>query len=99
MIASTGFFVVNQTKNNLVYLAALLKIEIYQNMMIRETAGGIMSAISKNDLEKIKIPLPPLEIQQKIANEVERRRQEAFGLQAEASKALQIAKDKFEILI
>jgi len=96
MIASTGFFVVNQTKNNLVYLVALLKTEIYQNMMIRETAGGIMSAISKNDLEKIKIPLPPLPIQQKIAEEVEKRRQEAFRLQAEAAEVLRVAKDEFE---
>jgi len=96
MIASTGFFVINQTENNLIYLASLLKTEIYQNLMLRETAGGIMSALSKNDLENIKIPLPPLQIQQKIAEEVEKRRSQVFKLQVEAMKVLKTAKDEFE---
>ena len=45
---------------------------------------------------EIKIPLPPLEVQQKIADEVEKRRNQAFDLQAEARQILEKAKVEFE---
>lgn len=46
---------------------------------------------------EIKTTLPPLEIQQKIADEVEKRRSEDFRLQVEAKEILEKAKREFEV--
>lgn len=56
---------------------------------------GIKNLIMESFLE-IPVPLPPLEIQQKIADEVEKRRSEAFRLQNEAKQILEAAKRDFE---
>ena len=58
-----------------------------------------MSAINRDSLLNLKIPLPPLEIQNKIAEEVKRRIQKAEELQKEAKEVLEKAKQEVEKMI
>ena len=50
-------------------------------------------------LISLKIPLPPLEIQNKIANKIKNMRDEAKQLQKEAKEELQNAKEEVERII
>ena len=82
---------------NIMFLYSYLNLEIVKNDIIRRSVGGAQANISPTEILSIKIPLPPLEIQQKIADEVEKRRVEAFGLQSEAKEILERAKREFEV--
>jgi len=100
IIASTGFYIIKNTDNyNNYYLWALFRNKIYQILLNRETTGAIMSAINRDSLLNLKIPLPPLEIQNKIAEEVKRRIQKAEELQKEAKEVLEKAKQEVEKMI
>ena len=66
------------------------------NENIWEKSGGAQPFITMAGANKLLVPLPPLEIQQKIADEVEKRRSQAFELQAEARQVLELAKAEFE---
>jgi restriction endonuclease S subunit len=55
--------------------------------------------ITKKTVEAIKIPLPPLEVQNRIAEEVKRRMKKAEQLQKEAKEILKKAKQEVENII
>jgi len=100
IIASTGFHVVKHLENyNTYYLWALFRTEIYQILLTRETTGAIMSSVNRDSFFNLKIPLPPLDKQNKIAEEVKRRMQKAEQLQKEAKEVLEKAKEKVENII
>ncbi|VUT27925.1 MAG: EcoKI restriction-modification system protein HsdS [Candidatus Syntrophoarchaeum sp. GoM_oil] len=65
----------------------------------RIKTGGIMGHISQEALSNIIIPLPSLQIQNKIANEVKARMQKAEQLQKEAKEVLEEAKERVERII
>ena len=52
--------------------------------------------INNSEFEKIKIPLPPKEIQEKIANEVSRRLEKARDLKQQAKREIEKAKQKIK---
>ena len=83
-------------KVNLDYLFCVVRTNFIQEMLQREITGGTVTGLTADVVENLIIPLPPLQIQQKIADEVEKRRNEAFGLQKEAREFLEIAKSEFE---
>ena len=58
-----------------------------------------MSAINRNALLNLKIPFPPLNVQDKISNVVEKRLERAKQLQKEAKEILEKAKQKVENII
>ncbi|CAD7775037.1 hypothetical protein AIOGIFDO_01707 [Candidatus Methanoperedenaceae archaeon GB37] len=58
-----------------------------------------MGHLSQKALLQIKIPLPPLAVQNKIAEEVKRRMQKAEQLQKEAKEELEKAKQEVEKMI
>lgn len=89
---------VNQEKINPYYLLAILKLKKYYLLVNREKRGQ-SSHLYSQDLEKIKIPLPSLSIQNKIADEVKRRMQKAETLQKEAKEELETAKAEVEKII
>ena len=71
-IFSTGFtFLRCKNKINFKYLYYLVKDDLFQSIKDREAVDGIMGGIRKSDVLKIKIPLPPLEIQEQIAAELD----------------------------
>jgi restriction endonuclease S subunit len=99
-ICSTGFYVIKNSKNyNNYYLWALFRSDILQMLLQRESSGAIMSAINREALSKLKIPLPPLSVQNKIADEVKKRMQKAESLQREAKEELEKAKLEVEKII
>lgn len=99
-ICSTGFYVIKNSNNyNNYYLWALFRSDILQILLQKECSGAIMSAVNRQALSKMKIPLPPLEIQNKIAEEVKRRMQKAEQLQKEAKEDLEKAKQEVEKII
>lgn len=65
----------------------------------RIKTGGIMGHISQEALSDIIIPLPPLSIQNKIADEVKARMQKSEQLQKEAKEVLEEAKERVERII
>ncbi len=99
-IASTGFYIIKNSKNyNNHYLFALFRSFLYQLLLHRETTGAIMSSINREALLNLKIPLPPLAVQNKIAEEVKKRMQKAESLQKEAKEELEKAKLEVEKVI
>ena len=99
-ICSTGFYVIKKSNNyNNYYLWALFRSDILQMLLQRESSGAIMSAINREALSNLKIPLPPLAVQNKIAEEVKKRMQKAEQLQKEAKEELEKAKQEVEKII
>lgn len=99
-ICSTGFYVIKSSENyNNYFLWALFRTDIFQLILQREASGAIMSAINREAFVNLKIPLPSLTIQNKIADEVKKRIEEAKRLQKEAEKELVNAKQEVEALI
>lgn len=81
------------------FLFYVLRTTLCLNQMLQRSSGGNYPAITPEDLKKIKVPLPPLEIQNKIAEEVKRRISEAEKLKAEANKIIESAKKQVEEMI
>ncbi len=91
-------FKVNKESNPF-YIQAFLLSDAGQYQILREITGATNKHLSPADIEKIKIPLPPLEIQNKIAEEVRRRMEKAEQLQKEAKEILEKAKQEIENII
>ncbi len=88
----------NTEKINPYYILAILKLNEYYLFINREKRGQT-SHLYPEDLGNIKIPLPPLSVQNKIAEEVKRRIQKAEQLQKEAKEELESAKQEVEKII
>ncbi len=100
-VASTGFAVIRDVNASVDrnYLYAMLRSEIALLQMTRRTSGGNYPAISQAQLEKIKIPLPPVETQREIVQALNVIRTQASKLQENANKAIQLATMQVEKLI
>ncbi|OGU58227.1 MAG: hypothetical protein A2X64_00515 [Ignavibacteria bacterium GWF2_33_9] len=98
-ICSTGFFVINSDKINSETLLILFKSDIIQELLQRGSKGTILTAISKTELESIKIPLINEEIQKEIAEKIQvshKLRKESKELLEKAKKAVEIAIEENE---
>ena len=71
-ICSTGFFILQSEKINPETLLILFKSNIMQELLQRGSKGTILTAISKTELEYIKIPLIRLSVQKEIAEMVKK---------------------------
>lgn len=78
------------------YLAAYLNSSIGIALSNRGVTGGTRIALDYETIRNLQIPLPPMLIQQSIAAEITRRREEARRLRAEAAKEWEEAKGRFE---
>jgi len=86
-------------KCNSYYVQAFLLSQLGQYQLLRETTGSTNKHLSPNDIKKIKIPLPSLDIQTKIAGEVKKRMDKAQQLQKEAKDLLVKANSKVERIL
>jgi restriction endonuclease S subunit len=82
IIASTGFFIIfqNSLQYNNIFFQTLFSNKIIQNIIEQKMTGAIMSAISRKEFLSIKIPFPPLNIQNKIASKIEKFKNQIDGL-------------------
>lgn len=70
-IASTGFAILRNLKTNKInknYLFAILRTNFILDQMLQRCSGGNYPAITAEELENIKIPLPSLPTQNKIVS-------------------------------
>ncbi len=81
------------------YVSLWLNNNFTKLLTEREKIGAIQGNITISTIENFQIPLPPLEIQNKIAAEVKRRISEAERLKTEASKIIEEAKKQVEEMI
>jgi len=91
-ICSTGFYVMNSEKINSETLLILIKSFVIQKLLKRGCKGTILTAIPKDELEKIIIPLISPQIQIQISQKI----QESFKLRKEAKELLEKAKKMVE---
>lgn len=86
-------------KINKYYVSAWLNNKLQKLFIEREKIGAIQGNITIGTIEDFKIPLPPLSVQNKIADEVKKRMQKAETLQKEAKEELEKAKMEVEKII
>jgi restriction endonuclease S subunit len=84
---------------NKYFLLSFMKNYIFRQKIIRQSCGGAQPNISETEILSIKIPLPPLTVQNKIADEVKKRMQKAEQLKKEAKEELEKAKLEVEKII
>ena len=81
------------------FLASVLNSVICKYQIDRSKKGSLQNVINQQTLNSLLIPLPPLSIQNKIADEVKARMQKAEQLQKEAKEVLEEAKERVERII
>ena len=82
-----------------VYLSTVLNSSIGKVQTDRLSRPAVQANLNLDEIQNLKIPLPPPEIQNKIADEVQRRIDEAERLKQEAKQGLEEAKQKVEKMI
>jgi type I restriction enzyme M protein len=81
------------------YIASLLNTNLGRSLSLRGVSGGTRIALDYEAIRSILIPLPPLPIQEKIANGVYKIREKAKQLREEAKELLEKAKREVEEFI
>ena len=95
-----GDMVKTDVKNaNPLYLLSVLLSPIGQMQINQHVTGATNKHLSPEEIKSIKIPLPPIEIQNEIAEEVKRRREGAEEMRKEAEEVIKQAKEKVEKMI
>lgn len=87
-LCSTGFYVVQSARINSETLLTLFKSFPIQQLLKKGCSGTILTGIGKQEFESIPIPLIRPEVQEEIAQHVQR----SFTLRKEASQLLEKAK-------
>lgn len=94
-ICSTGFFVVRSNAINSETLLTLFKSEVMQNLLKQSCSGTILTAINHTELQKIVVPKIRKEVQDKIAENI----QKSIALRNKSKSLLENAKVQVEIVI
>jgi restriction endonuclease S subunit len=84
--------VINSEKINPETLLVLFKSELIQNILKQNCSGTILTAINKTEFQNIPVPLIDNEIQQQIAELIEK----SFSLRRESEQLLDEAKTMVE---
>ncbi len=90
---------IDTNKLNPFYLQAFFRSKIGQFQFFHKNNGGIVPEINQEALKSIKVAVPPLDIQNKIADEVKRRMAQAEKLRIEAAQIIETAKQEVEKII
>ena len=100
-IATTFFTIIRKKREeiNEYFVYVLLRNDLFINVLCRNLTITTYPVINDLNIENLKIPLPPISAQNKIANEVKRRMHKAKQLQEEAKKVLEEVKLKVERII
>ncbi|CAC9562924.1 Type I restriction-modification system, specificity subunit S [uncultured Gammaproteobacteria bacterium] len=90
----------NKTDFNLVFLYHILRSNIVlTNAMNYFTGSAGQQRVPKEFLENLQIPLPPLEIQNKIAKRIQGLKDDIKNLKQQAEQNQQLALSEFEVEI
>ena len=94
-LCSNGFYVLDSDMMNPETLLLLFQSEPIQELMRQRCSGTILTAISKEELLRMPLPLVPPAVQQEIAERVT----ESFALRRQAQQRLESAVRAVEIAI
>jgi len=94
-LASTGFFQFRSKEILPEVLLILAKSPVFQMQLQKQTAGTILTAVPKEAIKNVLVPILPKPVQQKIADLV----QKSHEARKEAKELLEQAKQKVEKLI
>ncbi len=90
---------INGVKINPLYVATYLNSEIGNKLSNRGITGGTRPALDYDYIKSIRIPIPTLEIQSKVAEEVKKRIQKAEQLHQGAKELVEKAKAEVENIL
>lgn len=94
-LCSTGFFVLRPVRMNVETLLLIFKSEVIQNLLKKGCSGTILTAISKEELLKIKLPFVEDKLQKEFATIIG----ECFKLKTQSKQLLDLAKIAVETAI
>lgn len=94
-LCSTGFYVLDSDCINSETLLVLFKSEPIQALMKQRCSGTILTAISKDELLSMPLPMIDEDVQKVIAAKV----QESFALRKQSKQLLEYAKQAVEMAI
>jgi len=96
-VCSSGFQIISPSDNhNLVFLLEFLKSEVGVKQISFFMAGAIYPAITSKQLKNLQIPLPPKDIQDRIANHITAIKEKTKSLRQQAEELRKRAKETFE---
>lgn len=96
-IISSGILRIAVKENvNTDYIISILNSCIIRLETERNAIGAVIKHLSIDAIMNLKIPLPPFNVQNRIANEINVRQKEAEKFRLEAEKVMEEAKQKFE---
>lgn len=101
-VCSSGFALcVGTRRDNLLpdFVLEFLKSPAGLKQMERRMTGGLYPAITQDELERVRIPVPPLSAQRQIAERVAKRRAGIATLKADAKARADAAKADVEAMI
>lgn len=88
----------NKTLNQK-YLFIILSSQVFQKIIKSKITGATVMGIIKDEILNINIPLPPIEVQNEIAQNVFKKREIAFQKQRQAKSIIQNAKKQIEDIL
>ena len=94
-LCSTGFYVLHSDSINPETLLVLMKSKIGQIQLKKGCNGTILTAINKDEIKKIVLPIIPSTLQQKIKKQISRM----YEAKTKSKALLEIAKRGVEIAI
>jgi restriction endonuclease S subunit len=81
------------------YIASFFNTILGRSLSLRGVSGGTRIALDYEAIKSIRIPLPPLTIQERIANGVQKKREKSKQLSEQAKELLEKAKREVEEFI
>ncbi|WP_241314535.1 restriction endonuclease subunit S [Chryseobacterium arthrosphaerae] len=89
IISSEIFYIIlNQGLIVSKYLEIFLNSNVGQKQLLRHSIGAIMGSLSQDAIKSLKIPLPPLDVQQEIINSYESAYKQKEKKESEAKELL-----------
>lgn len=86
-------------KINNIFMHTLLGSKLMYKLFGKATIGGVVENLNIDLVKQIRIPLPPLEKQNEIAQHIQSTREQAKQLQNDARAILEQAKKEVELMI
>lgn len=96
---STEFYVLQSNKIQSSFLFCFLSCQVIVKQTSLLMTGNTLPRLQSKDMTNLLIPLPPLDVQERIAREVQVRRERAKALEREAAELLVAAKAEVERMI
>ena len=96
--ASSEIFIIKLDKDivNGVYFSIVNNSYLIKKQYQEKNTGTIMPSISQEKLKSIKIPIPPIKVQNEIVNHISKLKQQIKELQEQAKENREMAIQEFE---